>query len=88
MQLKAKTIILEGDPKDRICRAVEEMNINLLVVGSRGLGQIKRYVNRYFIYIFIYLFKMMMNIICIVVAGRFWEVWAITAHNMRNVRFS
>ncbi|XP_057779381.1 LOW QUALITY PROTEIN: universal stress protein A-like protein [Salvia miltiorrhiza] len=40
--LKAKTIILEGDPKDRICRAVEEMNINLLVVGSRGLGQIKR----------------------------------------------
>nr|ATE50937.1 universal stress protein 31 [Salvia miltiorrhiza] len=31
-----------GDPKDRICRAVEEMNINLLVVGSRGLGQIKR----------------------------------------------
>ncbi|KAL8526912.1 hypothetical protein ACS0TY_015964 [Phlomoides rotata] len=40
--LKAKTIILEGDPKDKICRAVEEMNINLLIVGSRGLGQIKR----------------------------------------------
>ncbi|KAK6139739.1 hypothetical protein DH2020_026499 [Rehmannia glutinosa] len=40
--LKAKTLILEGDPKDRICRAVEEMNIDLLVVGSRGLGQIKR----------------------------------------------
>ncbi|XP_041997353.1 universal stress protein YxiE-like [Salvia splendens] len=40
--LKAKTIILEGDPKETICRAVEEMNIHLLVVGSRGLGQIKR----------------------------------------------
>ncbi|KAL6559092.1 hypothetical protein OROHE_006461 [Orobanche hederae] len=40
--VKAKTIILEGDPKDRICRAVEEMNVDLLVVGSRGLGQIKR----------------------------------------------
>ncbi|CAA0818762.1 Adenine nucleotide alpha hydrolases-like superfamily protein [Striga hermonthica] len=40
--LNAKTVILEGDPKDRICRAVEEMNIHLLVVGSRGLGQIKR----------------------------------------------
>ncbi|KAG8376858.1 hypothetical protein BUALT_Bualt09G0107600 [Buddleja alternifolia] len=40
--LKAKTLILEGDPKDRICRAVEEMNINLLAIGSRGLGQIKR----------------------------------------------
>ncbi|GFQ02486.1 universal stress protein a-like protein [Phtheirospermum japonicum] len=42
MQLKAKTVILEGDAKDRICRAVDEMNIDLLVVGSRGLGQIKR----------------------------------------------
>ncbi|KAH6802834.1 Adenine nucleotide alpha hydrolases-like superfamily protein [Perilla frutescens var. frutescens] len=40
--LKAKTLILEGEAKDRICRAVEEMNINLLVIGSRGLGQIKR----------------------------------------------
>ncbi|CAA2934904.1 universal stress -like isoform X1 [Olea europaea subsp. europaea] len=38
----AKTLILEGDPKDRICRAIDEMNIDLLVVGSRGLGQIKR----------------------------------------------
>ncbi|KAL2456766.1 Adenine nucleotide alpha hydrolase-like superfamily protein [Forsythia ovata] len=40
--VKAKTLILEGDPKDRICRAADEMNIDLLVVGSRGLGQIKR----------------------------------------------
>ncbi|XP_051131846.1 uncharacterized protein LOC127251933 [Andrographis paniculata] len=40
--LNAKTLILEGDPKDKICRAVEEMSIDLLVVGSRGLGQIKR----------------------------------------------
>ncbi|KAL6521228.1 hypothetical protein OROGR_017797 [Orobanche gracilis] len=40
--VKAKTIILEGDPKDRICRVVEEMSVDLLVVGSRGLGQIKR----------------------------------------------
>ncbi|KAL0374732.1 UNVERIFIED_CONTAM: hypothetical protein Sradi_3388900 [Sesamum radiatum] len=41
LSLNAKTLILEGDPKDKICRAVEEMDINLLVVGSRGLGQIK-----------------------------------------------
>ncbi|XP_073128183.1 uncharacterized protein [Henckelia pumila] len=40
--LIAKTLILEGDPKDAICRAVEDMNIHLLVIGSRGLGQIKR----------------------------------------------
>ncbi|KAL7137178.1 hypothetical protein ABFS83_10G075000 [Erythranthe nasuta] len=43
--VKAKTLILEGDPKDRICRAVEEMNVNLLVIGSRGLGQIKRWLS-------------------------------------------
>ncbi|KAL3830166.1 hypothetical protein ACJIZ3_018968 [Penstemon smallii] len=40
--VKAKTLVLEGDPKDKICQTVEEMNIDLLVVGSRGLGQIKR----------------------------------------------
>ncbi|XP_073051457.1 uncharacterized protein [Primulina eburnea] len=40
--LTAKTLILEGDPKDTICRAVEDMNIHLLIIGSRGLGQIKR----------------------------------------------
>ncbi|KAL0338749.1 UNVERIFIED_CONTAM: hypothetical protein Sangu_1397000 [Sesamum angustifolium] len=45
LSLNAKTLILEGDPKDKICRAVEEMDINLLVVGSRGLGQIKRAVS-------------------------------------------
>ncbi|KAL0308248.1 UNVERIFIED_CONTAM: hypothetical protein Sradi_5767100 [Sesamum radiatum] len=45
LSLNAKTLILEGDPKDKICRAVEEMDINLLVVGSRGLGQIKRDIN-------------------------------------------
>ncbi|KAL8263178.1 hypothetical protein R6Q59_024527 [Mikania micrantha] len=42
MQIKAETLILEGDPKEMICQAVEEMNYDLLVVGSRGLGAIKR----------------------------------------------
>ncbi|KAK4382143.1 Universal stress protein A-like protein [Sesamum angolense] len=40
LSLNAKTLILEGDPKDKICRAVEEMDINLLVVGSRGLADL------------------------------------------------
>ncbi|KAL8263205.1 hypothetical protein R6Q59_024554 [Mikania micrantha] len=42
MQIKAETLILEGDPKEMICQAMEEMNYDLLVVGSRGLGAIKR----------------------------------------------
>ncbi|XP_024983493.1 uncharacterized protein LOC112519537 isoform X1 [Cynara cardunculus var. scolymus] len=41
MKIKAETLILEGDPKEMICEVVEQMHIDLLVVGSRGLGTIK-----------------------------------------------
>ncbi|KAM7261769.1 hypothetical protein ACFE04_020846 [Oxalis oulophora] len=40
--VKAESLILTGDPKDMICEAVEELHVDLLVVGSRGLGRIKR----------------------------------------------
>ena len=42
MQIKAESLILEGNPKDMICEICEEMNVDLLIVGSRGLGKIKR----------------------------------------------
>ena len=42
LQVKAETLVLDGDPKDMICHAAEQMHADLLVVGSRGLGQIKR----------------------------------------------
>ncbi|XP_011094180.1 universal stress protein A-like protein [Sesamum indicum] len=41
-KVKAETLILEGDPKDRICQAAEQLQVDLVVVGSRGLGTIKR----------------------------------------------
>ncbi|PWA39061.1 adenine nucleotide alpha hydrolases-like superfamily protein [Artemisia annua] len=41
-KIKAETLILEGDTKEMLCQAVEEMHFDLLVVGSRGLGAIKR----------------------------------------------
>ncbi|KAL3825658.1 hypothetical protein ACJIZ3_021687 [Penstemon smallii] len=41
-KVKAKTSILKGDPKEIICDAAEQMHIDLIVVGSRGLGKIKR----------------------------------------------
>ena len=40
--VKAESIILNGAPREMICQAAEQMNVNLLVIGSRGLGTIKR----------------------------------------------
>ncbi|XP_057498026.1 uncharacterized protein LOC130782653 [Actinidia eriantha] len=40
--VKAETLILQGDPKDMICQAAEQMQVDFVVVGSRGLGKIKR----------------------------------------------
>lgn len=43
VQVSAQTLILDGDARDVICQAVEQMHIvDLLVVGSRGLGKVKR----------------------------------------------
>lgn len=42
VQAKAETLVLDGDSKDMICQAAEQMQVDLLVVGSRGLGKIKR----------------------------------------------
>ncbi|ESQ48846.1 hypothetical protein EUTSA_v10021565mg [Eutrema salsugineum] len=41
-QIRTETLVLEGDAKDMICQAVEQMHVDLLAVGSRGLGKIKR----------------------------------------------
>ncbi|OVA00860.1 Universal stress protein A [Macleaya cordata] len=40
--IKAQTLIMDGDPKDMICQAAEQIQSDLLVVGSRGLGKLKR----------------------------------------------
>ncbi|OWM78991.1 universal stress protein A-like protein isoform X2 [Punica granatum] len=40
--VKAESLIMNGDPKDMLCQATEQMHMDLLVVGSRGLGMIKR----------------------------------------------
>uniref|UniRef100_A0A0E0KJ22 UspA domain-containing protein n=1 Tax=Oryza punctata TaxID=4537 RepID=A0A0E0KJ22_ORYPU len=42
LDVSATGAIVEGDAKEAICQAVEEMHADLLVLGSRGLGKIKR----------------------------------------------
>ncbi|KAF0929735.1 hypothetical protein E2562_024427 [Oryza meyeriana var. granulata] len=38
----AATVVVEGEPREALCRAAEDAGAGLLVVGSRGLGAIKR----------------------------------------------
>ncbi|KAL9679127.1 hypothetical protein QQ045_016983 [Rhodiola kirilowii] len=39
--VRAETLTLNGDPKEMICEATEQMHVDLLVMSSRGLGAIK-----------------------------------------------
>lgn len=41
-QVNVKTQVVVGDPKDKICETVESLNADLLVLGSRAYGPIKR----------------------------------------------
>nr|ADB54817.1 universal stress protein 9308 [Hordeum vulgare subsp. vulgare] len=41
-QVSATAAVVEGDAKEAICQAVEDARADLLVLGSRGLGMIKR----------------------------------------------
>lgn len=42
--IKAETEVLEGDAAKSLCQYAEEHNIDLIVIGSRGLSGIKRLV--------------------------------------------
>lgn len=41
-QVKVQTKVVIGDPKEKICEAVDELHADLLVMGSRAFGPIKR----------------------------------------------
>lgn len=42
-QVKVETKVIVGDPKEKICEFVEILQADLLVMGSRAFGPIKRY---------------------------------------------
>jgi len=44
MQVKAESVILNGDAREMICQATEKMQVDLLIMGSRGLGKLKRFI--------------------------------------------
>ena len=41
-QVNAKTEVVVGDPKEKICEAVDNLHANLLVMGNRAFGPLKR----------------------------------------------
>jgi len=42
--VEAKPVIVEGKPGPTICKKASELGVDLVVVGSRGLGTISRFI--------------------------------------------
>jgi len=42
VQAKVKTLVVVGDPKEKICDVVDDLHADLLVMGNRAFGPIKR----------------------------------------------
>jgi nucleotide-binding universal stress UspA family protein len=43
-QLKVVVKIYWGDAREKLCDAVDEQRIDNIIMGSRGLGPIQRYI--------------------------------------------
>jgi nucleotide-binding universal stress UspA family protein len=42
LKVEVKTKVVVGDPKDKICEVTAELKADLLVMGCRAFGPVKR----------------------------------------------
>ena len=42
LQVLVVVKVLWGDPREKLCQAINEIPMSCLVIGSRGLGKLKR----------------------------------------------
>src|SRR5664280_1276732 len=42
--LEAESIVLKGDPVEKIVNFAEEQNVDMIIVGSHGMGEFERLV--------------------------------------------
>lgn len=77
-----------GDPREKICEAIDKIPLSCLVIGNRGLGKIKRLNLINICYFILFLVSYCMNVIIIVLVLVNLEIMFSQALHLVPLEFS